>query len=624
MPRETSQPGVVKRFPDPDGALWARFAEADTPESFCACWLALQCRRIDGVRGGLVLLGEADRGPFTAAAVWPDARRSMQHLTGAAEQALTERRGLFLRSPPSPDGDPGQGEACHVAYPVEVDGRLHGVVVLDVEGRSDAGIQAALRELYWGTAWLELLFRRKGEGEAADARDRLITVLDLLACCVEPRRFQAAATALVTEVAGRLGCERVSFGVLRRGRIRVRALSHSADFGKRMNLIHAVAAAMEEAVDQAAVIVHPEPPDGEPYVSRAHGELARRYGAGAVCTVPVLRDGEPVGALTLERGEERPFDPGERELCESLASLAGPVLEDKRREDRWLVAKAATAAYEQLERLVGPRHVGRKLLAAAAVALALFFSVAQGDYRVAATASLEGAVQRALVAPFQGYVLEAHARAGDVVREGEVLAALDDRDLSLERLKWASQREQLAKKYREALAGRDRAQVRIVGAQIAQAEAQLALLDEQLARTRLRAPFDAVVVSGDLSQSLGAPVERGEVLFEVAPLDDYRVVLEVDERDIDQVRPAQEGTLVLAALPQDPLPFTVEKITPVSTAREGKNFFRVEARLQTPSDRLRPGMEGVGKIDIDRRKLLWIWTHQAVDWLRLKLWSWWP
>jgi hypothetical protein len=32
----------------------------------------------------------------------------------------------------------------------------------------------------------------------------------------------------------------------------------------------------------------------------------------------------------------------------------------------------------------------------------------------------------------------------------------------------------------------------------------------------------------------------------------------------------------------------------------------------------------VGKITIDRRKLIWIWTHELVDWLRLKLWAWWP
>jgi hypothetical protein len=35
-------------------------------------------------------------------------------------------------------------------------------------------------------------------------------------------------------------------------------------------------------------------------------------------------------------------------------------------------------------------------------------------------------------------------------------------------------------------------------------------------------------------------------------------------------------------------------------------------------------MEGVGKIEVDRRRLVWIWTHEALDWLRLKLWAWLP
>jgi len=26
----------------------------------------------------------------------------------------------------------------------------------------------------------------------------------------------------------------------------------------------------------------------------------------------------------------------------------------------------------------------------------------------------------------------------------------------------------------------------------------------------------------------------------------------------------------------------------------------------------------------DRRLLVWIWTRQAIDWIRLKLWAWLP
>jgi hypothetical protein len=35
-------------------------------------------------------------------------------------------------------------------------------------------------------------------------------------------------------------------------------------------------------------------------------------------------------------------------------------------------------------------------------------------------------------------------------------------------------------------------------------------------------------------------------------------------------------------------------------------------------------MEGVGKIAAGSRKLVWIWTHPLVDWLRLAAWKWLP
>ena len=227
------------------------------------------------------------------------------------------------------------------------------------------------------------------------------------------------------------------------------------------------------------------------------------------------------------------------------------------------------------------------------------------------------------MAPFDGYVKEARHRAGDILRKGDVLCSLDDRLLKLEFLKWRSHREQLQKHHYQALAEMDEIKVRIVAAQLKKADAQLALATHRLSRTELVAPFDGVVVRGDLSQSIGAPVERGEVLFEVAPLDSYRVILKVDERDVAEVATNQKGHLVLSAFPGDRLPFSVRKITPVSITSEGRNYFRVEAELNTESGkRLRPGMEGIGKIEIKRRRLVWIWTHRAIDWLKMTLWSW--
>jgi multidrug resistance efflux pump len=203
------------------------------------------------------------------------------------------------------------------------------------------------------------------------------------------------------------------------------------------------------------------------------------------------------------------------------------------------------------------------------------------------------------------------------------MLTLDDRDLRLEQIKWETRKAQLERSRQDALSRRERAESRIYKAQMDQADAELRLLEEQLGRTQMRAPFDGIVVSGDLSQQLGAPVERGQVLMEVAPLDAYRVAIEVDERDVRHVDIGQAGELILPSVPDRTFPFTVSKITPVATADQGKNTFRIEADLLELSQALRPGMEGTAKIEAGERRLIWIWTRRFTEWFRVWVWSWW-
>jgi multidrug efflux pump subunit AcrA (membrane-fusion protein) len=360
-------------------------------------------------------------------------------------------------------------------------------------------------------------------------------------------------------------------------------------------------------------------------VTLAHAELAQISGADGVATVPLIHKGRVVGALTLERAGGHRFDAPTMELLEGLASMLGSVLALRLEHGRGIASLAAARAQGFWARLVGPREAGLKLGMLSLAAVALFLAFATGEYRVAAEARIEGRVQRTLTAPFQSYVREAPRRAGDTVRGGEVLARLDDRDLRLEQARLQAHRDQLGKQYREAMAKRDRAQARIVSSQLEQSQAQLALVDEHLARAALTAPFAGLVVSGDLTQAIGATVQRGQVLFEVAPLDAYRVVLQVDEHRVADVRSGQRGELVLSSMPGERFAILLDKVTPVSAAREGRNYFRVEARVEAGADpRLRPGMEGVAKVVVDERRLAWIWTREIVNWLRLKAWAWSP
>jgi multidrug resistance efflux pump len=256
--------------------------------------------------------------------------------------------------------------------------------------------------------------------------------------------------------------------------------------------------------------------------------------------------------------------------------------------------------------------------------LVLLFSFLQGEYRITAQTELEGSIQQVIAAPYNSYITSAPKKAGDTVSKGELIARLDDRELRLERKKWLTQRSQYRHEYNNAYAKQERAEVNISRAQMAQAEAELALVEERLRRSRLQAPFAGVVLSGDLSQRLGSFVEQGETLFEVAPLTNYRVILMVADNLIADVAIDQIGVLVLSALPSEKFEFVVTTITPVTEARDGNNFFRVEADITTLSSSLRPGMQGIGKITVGDRLLIANWTRGLIEWLQLQLWRWTP
>ena len=604
---------------------WRRFGTAQNPEEFCRSWLTVQCHAIGGVNDAAVILQKPGSENFAPLAFWPAGQRDRARLAEITERVLREGRGVVQPRAGAPGAAPEAQPDYQIAYPVRVDGQVRGVVGLDIAWRDASRLQAAMRQLQWGSAWLEVLLRRHADPLEA-ARLRIKLLLQMVSSFVERATLKDAANALVTEAATLLGCDRAVLGLARGGGVRIEAVSHAVQFDRQANLLNAVGAAMVEALDQRETLVFPQDRDQRAVVTLAHAELARVSGAGGIVTVPLAHEDRLLGALTLERAPGFEFDAPSVELLRGLGAMLGPLVDLQLVRQRSLRAHALAVLGEFWSGLVGPRHAARKLWVGLLVLAALFLGLARGEYRVAADARIEGVVQRAITAPFQAFVREAPRRAGDAVRRGEVLARLDDRDLRLEQSRLASQREQYAKQYREAMAKRDRAAARIVSTQIDQAQAQLALVEEQLSRTEVVAPFDGVLVSGDLTQALGAPLERGQVLYEIAPLDAYRVVLQVDEHRIGDIAEGQRGEMVLAPMPNQRFALRLSKITPVSVTKEGRNYFRVEAQLEdgAAGPRLRPGMEGVAKVAVDERLLLAIWTHELLGWARLKLWAWTP
>ena len=607
-----------------DEALWQRLT-ATTEEAaadasgYAAAWLSLQCAMIPSVRRGAVVLSEPGATTAVCVAVYPPESDAGARLADVVQEAFAAGKGVVQRDSDRPDAP------IEIAYPILIDGAPRGAVALEVPDSGPtagpAGLHATMRQLQWGAAWMrERLLREAGRNARLDG-DRLQTVLDLVAAALDQEGFASASRMVVTRLALKLGCERVGIGFVRGGYARVVAVSHSAAFGKQTALVRQLGEAMDEALDQHAVILYPAT-GPESHVTRAHADLAATHGCGAILTTPLFVNDRFVGAMTFERPADRPFAADEIATAECVASVLGAFLEEKRLNDRWLVIKVWEAVQTQAIRLVGPAHLGRKVALAVLLLVAAFALFATGPYRIVADSTVEGQVQRAVVAPYNGFIKEAPVRAGDQVIDGQLLVAFDDRDLALERLRWSSERQRKLYEYEKALGERNRADAKIAQTEAEQAQAQMKLIDEQLGRAKIYAPFAGLVVSGDLSQSIGGAVQRGQLLFEVAPLDRYRVVLDVDESQIGDVHVGEAGQLVLASLPNEVFGFKVSLVTPVAKAKDGRNLFRVEAQLDGVPPEIRPGMHGVGKIDVDQRHVVWIWTRSFMSWLKIWLWRW--
>lgn len=600
---------------------WQAFVEVQTEEQFYAAWLRVLCTNNPDILAAAVLMRAPHEDTFVPVALWPIVPRDLSFLGDIAGQALKDRVGVVKVC----EATSTKAAYSHAAIPILDAAGAHGAVVLELSSDTESGAQQVLRHVHWALGWLFELLGRQRFADASRRLYRIESISEVLAVSLRKVPLYQSLMDVVNEATRHLRGSRSAIGLIKHGHVKPVAISDAAHFERNTDLMAHYRAAMQEVLDgmESIVFSADDTESRSAVLHPAHAQLTRFSGSPHLLSAPLLLSGKPVGALIVERESTDPFEASEVEWFSTLATMLPSVIDLKKTAQRGIAAHSLGASRLLIERLFGPRNLVWKT---AAVVIAMVFALAfvPINYRVTAKTVIEGEVQRSMVAPFESYVVASHVRAGDIVKSGQVLCEFDDRQLRLEKEKWQGEREQHSRELRQAIALADLSNVQIYDAQLRQAEAQLRLAEQQLEKAKLQAPFDGVVISGDLSQLIGSPVEQGKKLFEVAPLDNYRVILEVDESEISRVMSKQQGGLLVSGVTNTPLHFVVSTVTPVATAKDGRNYFRVEAKLDRAVPTLRPGMEGVGKIEVGKRRLGWVLTHSFTDWLRLWLWRWLP
>jgi len=472
-------------------------------------------------------------------------------------------------------------------------------------------------------------FVRQERGEDAGAVERkdadlrrLQKAMETLCAVNRQNRFKGSAMALCNEVACQWQCERVSVGLLKGRYIELAAMSHNEHFSRKMQLIQDIESAMEECLDQDCEILHPALPQAT-YISRATAGLSAKSAAGGltILSLPLRLAGEVVGVVTAERPIDRPFDLQEVEAIRLTCELCTPRLLSLYEHDRWIGARAKASARRALAALVGPEHTWAKVLAILLFAVILFLVFAKGQFRAEAPFVLEATYQQTICAPFDGFIKAVNVEVGDAVEQGKTtLAELDTAELRLQLAAAKADRAGYLKQFAAAMRDGETARAQIAQANADKVEAQIELFNYLIDQAKLVSPISGTVVKGDLKRQIGAPVKTGDVLFEVTPLESLRAELLVGEDEIFDVAVGQHGYLATASYPAQRIKFVVERVNPAAEVVNNRNVFKVRARLVETRPWMRPGMEGVAKVTIGKRRYAWIWTRKIVNWLRMKLW----
>jgi membrane fusion protein (multidrug efflux system) len=219
------------------------------------------------------------------------------------------------------------------------------------------------------------------------------------------------------------------------------------------------------------------------------------------------------------------------------------------------------------------------------------------------TATLEADREADVVAKTSGVLLKLMVEEGDTVKEGQVLARLDDSSAKLNFAKTEATLRKLEADYRRAdemfskkllsLEEHDKIKFDLDNQRAAHDLTRL-----ELSYTSVVAPIEGVI--GKRMVKEGNLIQLNQALFHIVDFDPLLGVLNVPERELNTLKPGQPVGMVVDALPGRQFAGVIDRISPIVEAASGT--FRVTCRFKPEPNSLKPGM--FGRIDVvyDRKQ----------------------
>jgi len=586
------------------------------PGKFWPAFLAFACRQA-GAK--ICVLFNKKSGAWQPRYHWPtnQRRRSFSKPLLAALRALAEKC-LQQGWASTPIKASSEMMALGLALDENEAGQSR-VVIFFVKTATSGNVDDILGRLNLITDAPAIYQRQRSARRAQKDLSFFAGVLDLMLLLNAENRFLAAAMTLVNEAAARYQCARVSLGWCDSDYVGLQAISHMERFERKMDMVTCLEMAMEEALDQDEEILLPTA-EITGAVSREHEKYSKKQQVEHLISLPLRCNDQPVGVLTCER-EGDPFTEDDVRSLRILGDQVSCRLAELKQRDRWFGAKLKDGICKQVAGLLGVEHTLAKLVGLLTCALLFFSIMVKVPYRVEAAFILRSEDVRQVSAPFDGYIDTVQVKIGQQIDQGERLLLLDTSDLLLEESAALANQIRFLREGEKARALNTLIEMKIAQARADQARAKLELIQHRLNQAHVNSPITGIIVEGELEELRGAPVNKGDILFKVARHENLFVELKVNEDDIHELSEGQSGNIAFVSRPQLKYPFKIFQIDPVALPGDAGNIFIARGKiLDAPMDWWRPGMSGIAKLDVGRRRIIWIITHRTIDFFQMLMW----
>lgn len=430
--------------------------------------------------------------------------------------------------------------------------------------------------------------------------------------------------ALTNNLRNKAGCEQVALGLVRGPRVQLKAVSGMDEVKERNPGVQQVQAAMEECLDLGQTVVSQREEGwagkglSKPY--RLHRQWHEQCGGAAVASVPLRIEEVCVGVLSLRRRAAEPFTEEQLEEYRKLVEPFLPAMQLVDRANRRVGMHIAQAALEAGRAWASPGHLQRQLLTVLLLVGLSWFLFGTMEHQLTVPCAILPAEIRHLGAPADAVLKSARVSPGDPVAPGDVLCEFDTTDLVFEAQRLAAELTTARIEERQAMTEDTPGAHALASARRRHLEVQRDLVQRQIDDATIRAPFQGIVLSGDVRRRVGDVFARGEPLFELSPAGSFQLELNVPEADARHVQLDQTGLFASFARPEVKYAFRVVRMRPIVVQDAAQNVFVLEADVELDSDWLRGGMEGVAEIDAGRRRVCWLALHGVLDAMRLRFW----